>query len=81
VSLREKPDPDTVTFDPTCAEVGLNEIDAPLTAKLAEAESSSGLPVTVTVYVPGVIEVTLNDADNIPFEIEQVEVPTGVPDR
>jgi hypothetical protein len=29
VSLRKKPDPDTVTFDPPGTEVGLNEIDAP----------------------------------------------------
>ena len=81
MSLREKPDPDTVTIDPACAESGLNAIDALLTTKVAEAESLPGLPVAVIVYVPGVMEVTLNDADKVPLEIEQLKVPTGLPDN
>ena len=80
VSLREKPDPDTVTLAPISAEEGLKKIDAPLIAKGAEAESPYGLPVTVIVYAAGVIDVMLNDADNTPFEIEQLEAPTGEPD-
>ena len=81
MSLREKPDPDTVTFDPACAEVGLSAIDALLITKVAEAESSPGLPVAVIVYVLGVMEVTLKDADKLPLEMEQLEVPTGLPDN
>lgn len=80
MSLREKPDPDTVTFAPTSAEEGLNEIDAPLTTKVAEAESPPGVIVALIVYVPGATELTLNDADKVPFEIVHLEVPTGVPD-
>jgi hypothetical protein len=51
VSLAEKPYPDTWTVDPACAEAGLNVIDMVplLTTKVAEAESSLGLPVAVTV--------------------------------
>jgi hypothetical protein len=48
---------------------------------VAEAESPSERPVAVIVYVPGVVEVTLNDADKVPFEIEQLKVPTGLPDN
>ena len=81
VSLKEKPDPDTATFVPGCAQAGLSAIDAPLTTKVAEAESSPGLPDAVIVYVPGVMEVTLNVADNVPLEIEQLKVPTGLPDN
>ena len=51
VSLREKPDPDTVTFEPTCAEAELNEMDAPLTANVSETESSFGLAVSPWVVV------------------------------
>jgi len=80
VSRREKPDPDTVTFDPTCDEVGLNEIDALSTVKVEEAKSLPGLPATVIVYAPGVIEVTLNAAETNPFEIEHLNVPIGLPD-
>ncbi len=51
VSLEEKPDPDTWTFDPACAEVGLSVIDIVplLTVKVAEAVSPPGVPVAVIV--------------------------------
>ena len=51
VSLEEKSYPDTWTLDPACAEAGLNVICVLplLTTKVAEAESSLGLPVAVTV--------------------------------
>jgi len=81
VSFRKKPDPDTVTIVPAWAEAGLNVMDALLTRKVVEATSSSGLPVAVIVYVPGMIEATLNDADKVPLEIEQLNVPIGLPDN
>jgi hypothetical protein len=83
VSLEEKPDPDTRTFDPACPEAGLNVIDvAPLlTTKVAEAESSLGLPVAVIVYAPDAMEATVNLAVNAPFETEHVDAVTGLPDN
>jgi hypothetical protein len=48
--------------------------------KVADAKSPLGVPDAVIVYVPGVAEVTLNDADKVPLEIEQVEVTPGIPD-
>jgi len=52
----------------------------PLTTKVAEAESSLGLPVAVIVYVPDAIEATVNVAVSVPVEIEQVYSVTGLPD-
>jgi len=51
VSLDEKPEPDTMTDDPTCAEVGLMLIVGEVVTnwKVAVAESPVGLPVAVTV--------------------------------
>jgi hypothetical protein len=51
VSLEEKPEPDTMTDDPTCAEVGLMLIVGEVVTnwKVAVAESPVGLPVAVTV--------------------------------
>jgi hypothetical protein len=51
-----------------------------LTTKVAEAESSLGLPVAVIAYVPETLATT-NEANKVPLEIEQLEVPTGVPDN
>jgi hypothetical protein len=83
VSAVEKPDPATSTDVPTGAEVGLSVIDegAPLTVKLAEAESPPGLPVTVIVDPPDAIEATVNVAVNAPFETEHVDAVTGLPDN
>jgi len=83
VSAVEKSDPATSTDAPTAPELGLSVIDgdAPLTVKLAEAESSPGLPVTVIVYPPDAIEATVNVAVTAPLEIEQVEAVTGLPDN
>jgi hypothetical protein len=60
----------------------LNAIDiVPLpTTKVAEAESSLGLPVAVIVYVPEATETTVNDAYKVPSEIEQLKILTGLPD-
>ncbi|MGD0425032.1 MAG: hypothetical protein ABSA92_16505 [Candidatus Bathyarchaeia archaeon] len=51
VSLEEKPEPDTCTFAPTCAETAFSVIDIvpPLTVKVTEAESPFGAPVAVIV--------------------------------
>ena len=75
VSALEKSDPVTSTDVPTGAEVRLSVIDgdAPLTVKLAEAESSPGLPLAVIVYSPEATEVTVNVAASAPLEIEQVD--------
>lgn len=84
VSAVEKSDPVTSTVAPTEAEVELSVIDGdvPLTVRLAEAESPPGLPVAVTVYVPDkAAPATTNDADKVPLEIEQLMVPTGLPDN
>ena len=51
------------------------------TTKVAEAESSLGLPVAVIVYVPDAIETTVNAAYKVPPKIEQLKVSTGVPDN
>jgi hypothetical protein len=52
VSLVEKPEPDTVTVDPTCPDAGLSVIDrvtdAEVTVNVADAESPVD-PVTVIV--------------------------------
>jgi hypothetical protein len=78
----EKSDPVTSTDAPTGAEVELSVSDggAPLTVKLAEAESPPGLPLAVIVYVPDAIEATVNVAVSAPLETEQVEAVTGLPD-
>ena len=83
VSAVEKPDPVTSTDVPTGAEVELSVIDGgtPLTVKLAEAESLPGLPLAVIVYVPDVIDATVNVAVSAPLEIEQVDAVTGLPDN
>ncbi len=62
----------------------MNPIDRapPLTTKVAEAESSFGLPVAVIVYLPGTATPsTTNDADRVPLEIEQLILPIGLPDN
>jgi len=83
VSAVEKSEPSTSTDTPTGTEVALSVIDgdAPLTVKLAEAESPPGLPVAVIVYVPDAAETTVNDADKVPPEIEQLKVSTALPDN
>ena len=83
VSAVEKSAPSTSTDAPTTAEVELSVIDgdAPLTVKLAVAESPPGVPLAVIVYVPDATSVTSNDADKVPPEIEQLKVSTGVPDN
>jgi hypothetical protein len=50
VSLVENPAPEICTVDPTVAEAGLRVMDnvPPLTVKVSDPESSSGLPVAVT---------------------------------
>ena len=50
-SLVENPAPDTCTVDPTDAEAGLREMVSVLllTMKVAETESSAGLPEAMTV--------------------------------
>ena len=83
-SLEGKPEPETETVDPAGPEVGLSAIDGgePVTVKAAEAESPTGLPVTVIMDAPEPASLaTTNDADKAPPEIEQLEVPTGLPDN
>jgi len=82
VSAVEKSNPVTSTDAPTGAEVELSVIDgdAPLTVKLAEAESPLGLPLAVMVYVLDAIEATVNVAASAPPAIEQVGAVTGFPD-
>lgn len=83
VSLDEKPVPVTETVVPTCADVGLKVMDAmPLVVprvSVAEAESSSGVPVAVMVYVLTATSATVNEPVNVPSEIEHVCDVTGVP--
>ncbi|MGP8070612.1 MAG: hypothetical protein ACLP5V_12055 [Candidatus Bathyarchaeia archaeon] len=83
VSAVEKPDPVTSTVAPTGAEAELSVIEggAPLTVKLAEAESLPGLPLAVIVYVPDATSATTNDAYKAPSEMEQLKVCTGLPDN
>ena len=83
VSLGEKPVPVTETAAPTGADVGLKvtdaeELDVP-TVNVAEAESLSGLPVAVMVYVLTPTAATVNEPVNVPAEIEHVSDNTGVP--
>jgi hypothetical protein len=82
VSVEENPEPDTSTLAPTEAEVGLNTIDggAPVTVKLAEAESPPGLPLAVIVFTPDATSPTVNVAVNVPPETEQVDTVTGLPE-
>ena len=83
VSAIEKSEPATSTVVPTGADVELSVIegDAPLTAKLAEAESLPGLPLAVIVYEPDATSATTNDAYKVPSEMEQLKVCTGLPDN
>jgi hypothetical protein len=60
---------------------GLKEIEGVPLAKVrvAEAESSSGVPVAVTVYELTVTSATVNEPVKVPSEMEQVSEITGVP--
>ena len=83
-SLVEKPVPPTETVPPTYAEVGLKVIDGELvnaTLKVADAESSSGVPVAVMEYEVGATLATTNDAVRVPSEIEHDDEATTFPDR
>ncbi len=53
----------------------------PITAKLAEAESPTGLPMDMIGYDPIGTLATVNEPVNVPPEIEQVELLTGLPDN
>ena len=50
------------------------------TVKLAVPESPVGLPVAVIVYAPSETVLTAKDPTKFPFEIEQDEEPTGLPE-
>ena len=84
VSLVEKPDPVTDTVAPTCADVGSNvsemEVDD-TTLNVADAESSSGVPLAVMEYELAATLATTNDALRIPPEIEHDVELTTPPDR
>ena len=83
-SFVEKPVPPTETVAPTYAEVGLKVIEAELVntkLKLADAESSSGVPIAVIEYEVGATLATTNDALKVPSEREHEDEATTVPDR
>ena len=75
VSAVLKPVPDTSTTAPDSPEDGINVIWRPVspTAKVADAESPLGRPVTMTGYSEAATFATTNEADRIPSEIEQVD--------
>jgi len=52
-----------------------------ITAKVAVAESPTGLPVEMIEYDPTGTLATVNEPANVPPEIEQVELLTGLPDN
>ena len=83
VSPDEKPEPVTETVVATRADVGLKVMDAvPLNVpnvSVAEAESSSGVPVAVIVYEATATSATVNEPVNVPSETEHVSDVTGVP--
>lgn len=51
-----------------------------MTVKVVEAESPIGLPVAVTVYEASETLLTVKEPVRTPFEIEQDEALTGVPE-
>jgi hypothetical protein len=83
MSLGEKSVPTTRTVVATWAVEWLNEIEGvPLavpTVRVEEAESSSGVPVAVTVYELAATFATVKEPVNVPSEMEQVSEITGVP--
>jgi hypothetical protein len=55
-------------------------VAAAATVNVDEPESPTGLAVAVTVYEPCVTLLTANEPVNAPFEIEQAEPVTTLPE-
>jgi hypothetical protein len=75
VSLAANPLPLTVTTVPSGPELGVREIEGPVTVNVAEPESPSGVPLTVIVYGPAA---TLPTVKLVPALIAPPVIPHAV---